>query len=444
MKYDCIIIGSGLAGLTVAYGLAHQGKKVAIVEKKYFGGVVNNVGSTRKKELITLADHLLQNQKLVAQGITTSIEPNFENAMRWVNRLENQEDSQHELALNQAGIKTIYGRASFVSKKELSVDGVIYVADTFVIATGGEDRSFQFPGKEYLSSSENFLTQETLPKNIMFIGAGIISFAFITIASAFHARIHVLQHNDTALRAFDTDLTERLIEINKKRGVQFSFNESIREIHQTNQNKLQVVTSTNKRFDVDKVYNVAGRVAQINKLNLENAQIDYEEQGIITNEYLQTNQENIFACGDCSNANVPKLATYAVLQAEYIVDFLMKKKAVPIHYPIQAMSTFSNPRLAQVGISIEIALADCQQYKIETIDMSGWLNAKRRGDNEALLKIVLQKSTNHLVGATAICQEADVLINYIAMGLHANFSKAELKKQIYAYPSIVNDLERFW
>lgn len=444
MVFDVIVIGSGVAGLTVALGLAKGGKKVAVIEAKSFGGVVYTSGSTRKKELVTIAQHALQNQRFEAHGISPAIDLDWRSAMNWVNSIEESEDRQHQTALKEAGITTIYGTAAFVSEKEVLVDGILYAAEQFVLASGGMDRPFTFEGSEYLSDSAAFLTQQEMPKTAIFIGAGIISFAFTTIAAAFGCRAIVLQHDAQALKNFDQEFVSQLIEINKKRGVAFHFNETVKKIELQAADKLKVTTESGAVFEVEKVYNVAGRVPLLTSLALDQAHVAYDAHGVQTNEYLQTNQPHIFACGDCSNANVPKLATYAAYQAEYLVSYLLKKELAPIHYPLAAMSIFSEPRIAQVGVTTAQAKTEPAEYFVEELDIHEWLDAKRKAETMTWLKVVIRRSDNRVVGATVLSQEADLLVNYLTMVLHAGWTNSDLKKQLYAYPSLANELTRFW
>lgn len=444
MDFDVIIIGSGIAGLTTAFGLAKTEKKVAVVESTTFGGVVYNTGSTRKKELVTLAQHMLQNNQWEKQGITTPVQMDWNNAMNWINSIENMEDTQHQRSLKEAGIVTIYGEAVFISPNEIKVDGITYTAEQYVITTGAEDRPFTFEGHEYLSSSSEFLTQKDLPKEVLFIGAGIISFAFATIATAFGCKVRILQYNERALKDFDQEFVGQLVEINKKRGVQVNFNESIEKILSTDSGELMVQTISGNTFNTQKVFNVAGRIPRIQQLSLDNAGVNYDDHGILTNEYLQTTQPHIFACGDCSNAAVPKLATFASYQGEYLVSHMTNKNLAPIRYPLAAVSIFSEPRIAQVGVTTKEALSAPEEFRIEEIDSSDWLESKRKSESISLLKLIIRRSDEHIVGATALNQEADVLINEITMVLHAGWTKSELKNQILAYPSLAGELTRFW
>lgn len=442
--YDVIVIGSGLAGLTAAFGLKKAGKSVLVIEQRYFGGVVNNTGSTRKKELVSISKHFLQNQRYAKYGIATSETLDWEKTLNWINTIEENESLAHEQALSQAGIDTLFGQATFVSPHEVNVDGIVYQGKQFIVATGGEDRTFTFEGHELTQDSAAFLTQATLPKEILLIGAGIISFAFMTIATAFGATVNVWQHNGQALKIFDQSFVRQLIEINKKRGVQFEFNQTIESIECLENGRLKVTSQTGKQQEVDAVYRVAGRVAQVDHLVLEKAAVEYDQHGIHVNDYLQTTQPHIFACGDCNDQAVPKLATYAVLQAQYLVDHLVHQELAPIRYPLPAMSTFSQPKLAQTGVLISEALMHLEQYEVEELDMDDWLDSRKMAEEGARLKVIKRKSDNRIVGATALAQEADLLINYVTQGLHANWTKDERRNQVYAYPSLVNELDRFW
>jgi len=256
--------------------------------------------------------------------------------------------------------------------------------------------------------------------------------------------VTVLQHDAQALKNFDQEFVSQLIEINKKRGVSFGFNETVQKIQRQSDGMLKVTSHSGATFEAEKIYNVAGRVPVIESLALEQVKVAYGAHGVETNEYLQTSQPHIFACGDCSNAKVPKLATYAAYQAEYLVSYMLKKDLAPIHYPLPAMSIFSEPRIAQVGVTTAQAQAEPDEYLVEESDIHHWLDAKRKAETTAWLKVVIRRSDNRVAGATVMSQEADLFVNYLTMALHAGWTHADLKKQIYAYPSLVNDLARFW
>ena len=168
--------------------------------------------------------------------------------------------------------------------------------------------------------------------------------------------------------------------------------------------KSLVTTSVRNQFEVDAVYNTAGRVPMVESLNLEQAQVTDSTHGIKVDKYLTTNQPTIFALGDCCCALVLKLAKYTVYQGEYLID-----------YPIGAMSTFSKPRLAQKCVTIAEAKLAPERFELTLADMSKWIDGKRNAEKIALLKTVIKKSDDRIVGATVISQDGNTLVNYITM-----------------------------
>lgn len=384
------------------------------------------------------------NKKLEKLGIVKKTGYNWKETAQWINQSESFENNQNEKMLVELGITIKYGKAQLVDANTVSVDGILYNTNSIILAFGAKDRPFDFEGSAYMNDSRDFLMQADLPENIVLYGAGIISFAFQNIAQSFGSNVTVLQHDDIALRNFDDLLVQRLIEKNKKLGVQYIFNHKINKIERNEDGTLKLFIDDNELV-TDKVFNVAGRVSNIDDLNLKRLGIEYSLGGIKTNEYLQTSIKNIYACGDCCDAKVPKLGTFAIYQAEYLVDHLTNKKLGGIKYPKYAsLSVFSVPRLAQVGIPVKEARKMTDEYTIQTIDMTSWLDIKKSLDYDALLELVIRKSDDTIVGSEILSEDADLLINYITMGLNSNLKYRDLKNQIFAYPSLVNNLKRFW
>lgn len=443
--YDVIVIGSGLAGLTVAYALKHAGNSVAVVEEDRYSGAVGNYGSTRKKKLAAVADYLERNRRYAEIGIVPPIKASWAATMEWVNQLDDGVSDYTESRFNKNGIATITGHAEFMTNQVIRVNGIEYSAERFIIATGSRDREIHCPGEQYLQSSSAFLTSKAVPDDITIIGAGIIAFAFMSIATFFGKRVHVLQHDADALKAFDQELVQKLINYQVSQGVDFHFNNSVSSVTPTDDGYL-VTTNQGQQINTGAIYRVCGRVPNVEDLQLDRAGVKYNEHGIWTDQTLQTTQSNIFACGDCIQMRVPKLATYAVYQANYLGQRLTAPDEIAdeIHYPLPSMSTFSRPRLAQAGVLINDARLHPDLYTIEAIPMEDWLDQQQNIAPIAKLKLVIRKSDNRVVGVTALGDRADMLINYITLLLHGDVTKEQIKKIIFAYPSMAADLSRFW
>lgn len=430
--------------MTIAYGMLHAKRKVAVVEANKFGGVVQNSGSTRKKELASVALHAVRNHRFADLGITKDNRPSWRATMEWVNQIEDSESDDVQNRMMLSGIDTITGSARFMTNYVISVDGMQYSADQFVIATGAYDRIIPCQeGQEYLEDSADFLTSMNVPNDITFIGAGIVSFAFVSIAKAFGKKVHVIQHNERALAAFDQDFVSKLISHYVQQGVDFHFNNSIQTVAKQD-DQLVITTDQGERFTTQAIYRAAGRVPNVKQLKLEKAGVQYNSHGIIVDQTLRTTQDNIFACGDCIAAEVPKLATYAAYQASYLSKRMTGDNLTAIKYPLPSMSTFSEPRIAQTGVLINDAKKQPKDYQIQTIIMKDWLDQRRYLSEISEVKLVINRASGRVVGASVISDDADILINYITLMLNAGVTKQQLKQMIFAYPSMGEDLSRFW
>ena len=441
--FDIIVIGSGLAGSTSAFKLHKQGKSVAIVEDNDFGGVGMNDGYTRKKELVTVADHIYLNHRFEKLNITQPLTLSWRDAMAWVNSLENKESQSHKARFVEKGITPTSGKAEFVDPHTIKVNNATDSAEKIIIAVGAKDRSLSIEGKQYLKTSRDFLTEADLPEKIVIVGAGIIGFAFASIAKSFGRDVTIIQHNYKVLNAFNDQLVNYLINDLRSRGVKIGFNEEISRIIPEG-NQLRLFLKNNHELLTGAVYLAAGRIANIEDLKLDAIQVRYGDRGIVVNEYLQTSQPSIYALGDCNNQEVPKLGTYATLQADYLEQNLYQSVPKKIKYPIPAMSTFSQPRLAQCGVLVNEAYQKSNIYEVETIDMSEWLENEALDNRLAVLQIVTRKSDKKLVGIAALSDTADLLINYATMAITSEWTKQELRDMILAYPSMATDLSRFW
>ncbi|KRL75261.1 glutathione reductase [Secundilactobacillus paracollinoides DSM 15502 = JCM 11969] len=148
--------------------------------------------------------------------------------------------------------------------------------------------------------------------------------------------------------------------------------------------------------------------------------------------------------GDCSDAPVSKLSSYAIYQAKYLVAQLTRPDQYPIDYPVPAMTVFSLPKLGQVGVSTQTAKAQPNAYTIQTIDAATWQTYARLNQRPTQLKLVRRNSDQRIVGMTVLGDQADNLVNDFALLLNGKIDGPELQKMIFAYPAMADDLFCMW
>ena len=438
-KYDAIVIGSGPAGNSAAYGLKEQGKKVAIIESDLWGGTCPNRGCDPKKMLMSGVEAQKRIETMLGKGFDQTPKIVWEDLMTFKKSYTDFVPQNTKEGLDAAEIDRYQGQASFLNANQIVVNDQELSANQFLIATGQRPAVLSIDGQDLLQSSTDFLDLNHLPKKMAFIGAGYIAFELAVIASAAGSEVHIIHHNDRPLKEFDQELVNDLVEHMKADGIQFHFNVNTKSVELMHPNYR--ITGENFELVVDMVIGATGRIPNVEGLNLEKAGVSYDKRGIKVDEHLRTTQQNIFACGDVIAKKQPKLTPVAGFEAGYVVN-AMNGDTEAIDYPLIPTIVFGDQRLARIGLS-ERELADHpEKHHSETTDLSSWYTYHRINDQGAKIKIVYDED-DKIVAITCLSQLADEVINYLLIILTKKMSHEEVEKYIFAYPSPASDLSYF-
>ncbi|MBC1708809.1 NAD(P)/FAD-dependent oxidoreductase [Listeria welshimeri] len=437
--YDVVIIGSGASGTTVAFEAQAAGLKVAIIEERSWGGTCVLRGCDPKKVLIGAAEARNLSTRLRGKGIKQAASISWQDLMAFKETfIEDVPESRLE-SFQEAGIETFFGQAIFQDSHTLQVGKDLLNAEKIVIATGAVPSSLKVEGQEYIQNSDDFLSLKELPESVVFIGGGYISFEFASIALAAGREVHIIHHNSEPLKKFDPDFVAALVSNMKEEGVHFHFDIDITKIVKNN-GKLHIDGKNNFSLNTDLIIGATGRTPNIAHLALEKANIDYTKKGITVNEKMQTvNNEHIYACGDVAASKGAPLTPVVSMEALLVAKNILGKDE-KINYPAIPSVVFTSPKLASIGISMEEANANPEKYQIKSHDTTNWYTYKRTNEQLALAKIIEDRETGQIRGAHFLSEEADYMINYIAILMKASLTLADLNSVIFAYPSPASDL----
>lgn len=345
--------------------------------------------------------------------------------------------TQTKQGLVDTGITTYEGEAGFIDEQTLRIGSEIVSADQFLIATGQRPALLPIKGKEYLHTSTDFLAMEKMPAKITFLGAGYVAFELATIAQAAGAEVHIIHHNYRPLKAFDQELVNAFVEQLQKQGISFHFNVEIESISQINEG--YTLQGTGFELDTDYVVSAVGRIPNVESLHLENAGVDYSKRGIKVNDYLQTSNPRVFACGDVLDKEQPKLTPVSSFEAKYAVASMSQKGSrSAITYPLIPTIVFGGLKLARIGQS-EKQLAQNLQIHSETINLADWFTYRRINDPVAMLKLVYNQE-GQIIAITCLSSIADELINLCCLILEKQLTHQEIEALIFAYPTPASDL----
>ena len=343
----------------------------------------------------------------------------------------------------KAGIVPFHGRARFVDKTAVMVGDDSLEARHVLIATGAWPAKLGIPGEQYLARSDEFLELETLPKRIIFVGGGYISFEFAHVAARAGAQVKILHRGARPLVGFDPDLVNRLAQATQEIGVDLRLDTAVAAIEK-NGNHFLVHASekgANQQFQADLVVHGAGRVPEIEDLDLAKAGVQYQKRGVTVNEYLQSvSNEAVYAAGDAAASGGLPLTPVASTEGRVVAANLLEgNRHKPDHNAVPTV-VFTVPPLASVGLHEETAKAQDLTFKANQGDTSGWYSSRRVGMKHSGYKVLIEDESNRILGAHLLGIHAEETINLFALAMRFGLTTDQLRKMRYTYPSHSDDI----
>ncbi|WP_168566213.1 dihydrolipoyl dehydrogenase family protein [Crateriforma spongiae] len=443
--FDLIVIGTGPAGGTVARKVAETGKRVAIVDERTFGGTCALRGCNPKKVYVNagqLVDRVRRSNDQLVADASTRIDWVKLHAFKETFTRPVAEGS--EASFQDSGITTLHGTAKFIGVSTLSIAGEFYEAERIVIATGGRPRTLNFPNSACLISSDDFLDLSQLPRHIAFVGGGYISMEFAHVAARAGSRVTIIEKNSGVLSGFDPDLVKTLTAHSHQQGIQFLLNQTIEGIDVLGDESRRIKLRDGQTVSADCVVHGAGRVPNIDRMQLDVAGIQHDQDGVSVDAHLRSqSNERVYAVGDCARTAQPRLTPVANEDARIVAKNLFADR--PVRSPDYGMvprACFTTPAIASVGLSEEQACQTSADLEVRTGDMSDWSSVRKTGKTVAGYKVLIDRDSDAILGAHLLGPGAEETINLFAMAMKHNLTAADVKSTLFVFPSFSHDIRQ--
>lgn len=443
-NYDLIVLGAGMAGVASANKCASQGWRVAIADPLPYGGTCALRGCDPKKILRRGAEIIDSARLMEGKGIDAGgLSINWGDLMKHKHGFTDPVPENMEAGLSRNGVETLHGPARFTSERQIDVDGTRHDSDRFLIATGATPRPLDFPGHEHLIDSTGFLDLDDLPSRILFVGGGFISFEFAHIAARAGASPIIVDHGERPLKGFDPDLVELLVARGTDIGVELRRSTDIAAVEANGRGYLVTLNRAGARetIETDLVVHGAGRVADLSDLGLDAAGVEWGERGLSVSDHLQsTTNPAVWAAGDSADTAGKPLTPVAVIEAKVAASNMLKGTTTAPNYSGIPTAVFTIPELARVGMLEAEAREQGIDLAVRHSDTSGWYSNYRVGETTAAAKVLIDRSTDRVVGAHLLGPEYGELINTFGLAITLGLTTRQLKSTTAAYPTVGSDL----
>ncbi len=282
-----------------------------------------------------------------------------------------------------------------------------------------------------------------MPREIVFVGGGYIAFEFAHIAARAGAQVQIVHRGARPLERFDPDLVDRLVQATRELGVDVHLNTHVERIEQRG-DRVVVQASTgceSRSFEADMAVHSAGRVPEIDDLDLKTAGVTWDKRGVSVNEYLQSiSNPAIYAAGDAVASGGFPLTPVAGMQGAIVASNLLKGNHRTPDYRGVPSVVFTVPPLAAVGLQEAAAREQGLRFRTRYEDTSTWYASRRVGLRHSAFKVLVEEDTERILGAHLLGVHAEEVINLFALAMRSGLHASDLKHMVYSYPTSSSDV----
>ena len=441
-RFDLVVVGTGVAS-AVASRCREAGWTVAVVDSRPFGGTCALRGCVPKKILVGAAEAIHHARDMATIGVPAAqLTIDWPALMGFKRSMIDATPQRTEDAWAKLGVEQFHGRARFVDSTTLAVGDDRLIGRRVLIAAGAMPAPLKFRGAHHLATSEDFLNLDRMPARIVFVGGGYISFELAHVAARADADVTILHRGARPLEGFDPDLVDLLVRRTRELGIRVELDLEVLDVDRGGGGLAVrgVQRGTERRFGADMAVHGAGRVPELDDLDLDRAGVKRQQRGVIVNEYLQSvSNPMVYAGGDAA-ASGPPLTPKADHDAGVLVSNLLEGNHRAVNYEGIASAVFTIPPLASAGLTENAARAAGLKFRTSRQDTSGWFNSRRVGETASGFKVLIEEGTGRILGAHLLGPDAAEVINLFALAIRLRIGADDMKQVLFAYPTYGSDI----
>ena len=434
-EYHVAVIGGGPAGYFAAIRAAQLGAKVAIIEKRWYGGTCLNVGCIPTKTYLKNAEIIEAIEMGAARGInfaSTKYSIDMNQVVKFKDGVVKRLTMGVEALLKSNGVDVFRGVAKINKNKDVVVDGNrIIKADKIILAGGSKVSRINIPGIDNprILSSDELLSLKEVPETLTVIGGGVIGVEMALAMHAIGSKVTIVEMMDRIVPAIDAEASKVLADTLKKKGIKILNSVSIVGIEEAN-NKLQVKLANGEVIESDKALLSIGRVPDLEGVG----EIEFEtERGKIkVDSFMETSVKGIYAPGDVNG--IKMLAHVAFRMGEVAAENAVKGNHREVKLASAPSVVYTIPEVAMVGLTEEQA-REKYDVRVGRFDFAANGRAMASGDNLGFVKVIADAKYGEVLGVHIVGPTAAEMINQAAALMELEITVDEVVKVIYGHPT---------
>jgi pyruvate/2-oxoglutarate dehydrogenase complex dihydrolipoamide dehydrogenase (E3) component len=440
--YDAIIIGTGQAGPSLAVRLAGTGMKVAIIERKRFGGTCVNTGCIPTKTLVASARaaHVARHAGEYGVRIGSSIAVDMKKVKERKDAVVRRSNEGVEKWLkNTKGLAVYEGHARFAGTHQVRVGDELLKAEKIFINVGGRASRPPLPGLDQVSYLNNstMMDVDFLPEHLIVIGGSYVGLEFAQMYRRFGSEVTIVEMGRRLIQREDEDVSEAIKTILENEGINIRVDAECIAMEKRG-DKVAVnvdCTSGDKTVIGSHALLAVGRVPNTEDLGLQNAGIAMDHRGYINvDDQLRTNVPGIYALGDCNGRGA--FTHTAFNDYEIVAANLLDGDPRRVSDRIIAYALYIDPPLGRAGMTETEARKAGRKALIAKRPMERVGRAVEKGETQGFMKILVGAETKEILGAALLGIECDEIIHSLLDVMYTKAPYTVIQRAMHIHPTV--------
>ena len=442
VRFDAIIIGTGQAGPALAARLSDSGMKVAIIERKLFGGTCVNTGCVPTKTLVAsaYAAHLARRAAEYGVAIAGAVNVDMKRVKARKDEISGHFNKGVENWMQGLAHSTIYrGHARFESPRTVRVNGELLEADKIFINAGGRALVPPMPGLDqvpYLTNS-TMMGVDFLPQHLIIIGGSYIGLEFGQMYRRFGSNVTIVEKGPRLIAREDEDISKAIQEILEREGILLRLNAECMTAHKEG-DRIAVgldCADASRQVVGSHLLLAVGRVPNTGDLGLDKAGVETDKSGYIkVDDQLRTNVPGIWALGDCNGKGAFTHTSYN--DFEIVAANLLDHDPRRVSDRIMTYALFIDPPLGRAGMTEAQVKASGRKALVATRPMTRVARAVEKGETQGFMKVIVDAETKGILGAAILGVTGDEVIHTLLDVMYAKAPYTIVSRAMHIHPTV--------
>lgn len=448
-EFDLLVLGSGAGGKLLAWTQAAQGKRAAVVERRYVGGSCPNIACLPSKNVIhgaKVADYFRRGSEFgIIPGDWKVEMPAVLNRKR---KMVDGLVAVHHKKYQANGAALIMGEGRFVGPKTIEVaaaDGGTRTlrGDVVVINTGSRARIDPIPGllEAQPMTHVEALELDHVPEHLLVLGGGYVGLELAQALRRFGSRVTVIDRNESLAHREDRDVSEALRELFDAEGIEVCTGTRVGRVEGRSGESVRLHVTRDGTEDViegSDILVASGRTPNTDGIGLETAGVERDDRGFVkVDERLRTTAPGVWAVGDCAGSphftHISHDDFLVVRDNLAGIDHVTTGRLVP-------SCLFTDPELARVGLSESEAKTQGIAYRLAKIPVTSVLRSWTISEPRGFFKALIAADSDRILGFTAFAPEAGEIMAVVQVAISAGLSYTALRDAIISHPTMAEGL----